>query len=129
MCNLWVSNGSEISWPCIISAAAEIEHCFFFIIIIPGKMKLLISGTHKQGGRLDVLFYTKYSVAGRTVLYLFVLLSAFRACVQKPWMAIKHTHLKKTKKHWTHYNTRTVAHSFGSNNYNLTAVINFAYRR
>lgn len=107
----------------------KLNIAFFIIIIIPGKMKLLISGTHKQGGKLDVLFYTKYSVAGRTVSYLFVLLSAFRACVQKPWMAIKHTHLKKTKKHWTHYNTRTVAHSFGSNNYNLTAVINFAYRR
>lgn len=30
MCNLWVSNRSEISWPCIINAA-EIEHGFFLL--------------------------------------------------------------------------------------------------
>lgn len=85
MCNLWVSNGSEISWPCIISSATEIERFFFFIA---GKMQSLIYGTHKHGGDLSC-----YSVTLQVLLlklsYIYIICWPFLdfqmiPCIQKP---------------------------------------------
>lgn len=130
MCNLWVSNGSEISWPCIISAAAEIEHCFFLLLLLfQGRWNCWYPvHTNKEESLMCCFILSTVLLGG--LFYIYLSFSRLLEHVYKNhgW-PLNTPHLKKTKKHWTHYNTRTVAHSFGSNNYNLTAVINFAYRR
>lgn len=111
MCNLRVWNGSEISWLCIIGAAAEIELGFFFFLLL-------------LQGRLNSWYkvHTNMEKAVHAVVLVLVL--------HPTWPLSTHACLKSGKR-GTFYNNHTIAHRIirCSNNYNLRTAINFGYSR
>lgn len=124
MCNLSVSNGSEISWPCIISAAAEIGGMLFFLFffLLRGRLNCWYTvhtntdkALHAIGFQGHCCFY-----GGLSILYC---LLAF------PWLS-EHTRSIYDEKQGTLYSNHAIAHRSNgcSNNYNLR-IMNLAYTR